>query len=88
MKTLLHSLLLRFALVAGVFSLVTGSPRAADTIIQPSAVTSSTGASDLFPVGHLIDGSGLSGTPTPSSLGTHADATASPGHAHPHHDHG
>lgn len=41
-----------------------------DSLLAPAAISTST-ASDLGPVDRLIDGSGLSGTPTPSSLGTH-----------------
>jgi predicted outer membrane repeat protein len=44
-------------------------------LVRPAAITSSTSATDFFPVGQLIDGSGLSGTPTVANLGTHGAAS-------------
>lgn len=47
------------------------------TLVTPTAVSSNTAASDFFPVGQLIDNSGLSGTATVANLDTisHADAS-------------
>jgi hypothetical protein len=49
--------------------------RAQDALIQPTAISSSTSATDAFPVARLIDGSGLSGAPTLAALGTHDPAS-------------
>ena len=56
--------------------LAAGSARALE-IIHPSGVSSSTSPTDFFLAAHLVDGSGLSLTPTPSSLGTHAAVSPS-----------
>lgn len=46
--------------------------RGQDILITPTAITSSTSGTDSFSAVHLIDGSGLSNTPTLANLGTHA----------------
>lgn len=43
-------------------------------LVQPAAITSSTSATDFYPASQLINGSGLSATPTVTNLGTHAEA--------------
>ena len=61
---------LRTLLSALAFLLVPAL-HAQDVLLQPTAITSSTSGTDLFNVVHLIDGSGLSGSPTLDALGTH-----------------
>jgi len=51
---------------------LSGTLRAQDVLIQPTDITSSTSGSDVFPASQLINGSGLSGTPTLANLGTHS----------------
>jgi hypothetical protein len=48
-------------------------------VVTPAAVVTSTGATDFYPAVNLINGSGLSGTPTAATVGTilHAGVSAS-----------
>ena len=74
MKTPSGSRLLLLALLPAalaLFLLLAPALHAQDALLQPTAISSSTSATDLRPAGQLIDGSGLSGTPTLAALGTH-----------------
>ncbi len=63
---------LRLAVTTTLVILCTSLARADEQIIiTPSGITTSS-SGDSFPVGNLINGSGLSATPTVASLGTHA----------------
>jgi hypothetical protein len=63
---------LHLALTTTLVILYTPLSQADETvIITPSGITTST-TGDSFPVGNLINGSGLSATPTIANLGTHA----------------
>jgi len=61
----------RLFALAALCALLAPALHAQDALIQPTAITSSTSSSDFYPVGNLINGSGLSGTPTLTALGTH-----------------
>ena len=61
-------------LTTALLALLAPSLHAQEALITPTAITSSTSASDLYPVANLINGSGLSGTPTLAALGTYAAA--------------
>ncbi|MBK8039655.1 MAG: hypothetical protein IPK22_21370 [Verrucomicrobiaceae bacterium] len=52
--------------------LLAPSLRAQGVLITPTSITSSTAGTDFFPAVNLINGSGLSGTPTLTALGTHS----------------
>ncbi len=62
-------------LLAAALALLAPALHAQDALIQPTVITSSTAATDLFPAVHLINGNGLSGTPTLAAPGTHAAAS-------------
>jgi len=65
----------RLALTLGMLCvLLAPALLAQDVLITPSAITSSTSGTDVSPAVNLINGNGLSGTPTLAALGTHASS--------------